>query len=55
MIIDPLGVDPNGGKMAYDLAKEIVSSGGTVMLLNNYDEFRNNCSSTSNMKFSIFE
>jgi hypothetical protein len=43
LIFDLLGLDPTGGEKAYDLAKENIRNGGTVILLNNYDDFKNDC------------
>jgi hypothetical protein len=43
IIFDLAGVDPTGGKKAYNLAKENARSGGTVILLDNYDDFKNDC------------
>jgi hypothetical protein len=43
IIFDLLGVDPTGGKMAYDIVKENARKGGTVILLDNCDEFKNDC------------
>lgn len=43
IIIDLLGVDPIGGDTAYNLAKENVSKGGTVILLDNCGDFKSDC------------
>lgn len=43
LIFDLLGVDPTGGEKAYDLAKDNIRNGGTVILLSNYDDFKNDC------------
>jgi hypothetical protein len=53
IIFDLMGVDPMGGMRAYSLAKEIVSNGGSVILLDNCDEFKNDCSWY--VKFQIVE
>lgn len=42
-IFDLVGVDPTGGAKAYDLAKENIRNDGTVILLDNYDDFKNDC------------
>lgn len=43
LIFDLVGVDPTGGEKAYDLARENTRNGGTVILLDNYDDFKNDC------------
>lgn len=51
LIFDLVGVDPTGGEKAYSLAKEKIKHGGTVILLDNYDDFKNDC--TTYIKYEL--
>ena len=43
IIFDLAGVDPQGGHEIYKFVKTIVIAGGTAILIDNNDEFKNDC------------
>jgi len=43
IIFDLAGVDPTGGQEIFAFVKGVVKSGGSAILLDNYDEFKNDC------------
>ncbi|NOS94564.1 MAG: hypothetical protein HOP30_21850 [Cyclobacteriaceae bacterium] len=43
IIFDFRGVDPVGAQTIYSLVKEKIHNGGTAILLDNYDDFKNDC------------
>jgi hypothetical protein len=51
IIFDLIGVDPTGGELAYGLAKETAANGGAVVLLDNYGDFKNDC--TRYLKYQV--
>ncbi len=50
IIFDLVGVDPVGGQKAYDLVKEQIGNTGIAILVDNYDDFKDDCT-----KFVKFE
>ena len=50
IIFDLAGVDPTGGLQAFDLVKSHVNKSGAAILIDSYDEFKNDCT-----KFVSFE
>lgn len=43
IIFDLGGVEPQGGQQIYSIVKAVVKSGGSAILFDNNDEFRNDC------------
>lgn len=41
--LDFAGVDPEGGKRIYTLMKKITGNGGSIILYDRYDEFKDDC------------
>jgi hypothetical protein len=50
IIFDLVGVGPTGGQRIFDLVKSQVDKSGAAILIDSYDEFKNDCS-----KFVKFE
>lgn len=46
IVFDLTGVDPKGGKEIFEFVKEVVAKGGTAILLDGYDNFKDD-----NIKF----
>lgn len=43
IIFDLAGVDPKGGEEIYTTIKEVVKGGGSAILIDSYEEFKNDC------------
>jgi hypothetical protein len=44
IIFDLAGVDPTGGQQTFDLVKSHVDNSGAAILIESYDDFKNDCS-----------
>lgn len=51
IILDLVGVDPQGGKEIYSFLKTIVSQGGAVILIDSCAEFKDNCTTFIKAKY----
>jgi hypothetical protein len=50
IVFDLAGIDPTGGQRTFDLVKSQVDNSGAAILIDSYDDFKNDCS-----KFVKFE
>ena len=44
IIFDLAGVDPQGAEDIYEIVKKVAELGGAAILLNHFEEFKNDCS-----------
>lgn len=51
IIIDLAGVDPQGGQDTYEILKDLMKNGGSAILIDNYDEFKNDCTTFLETKY----
>ena len=51
IILDLIGVDPQGGNEIYEFIKTMAKSGGSIILLDNFDEFKNDCTKYVKCKY----
>jgi hypothetical protein len=51
IIFDLAGVDPQGGQQIYNFVKTIVQSGGSAILFDCSDEFKDNCTTFIKAKY----
>ena len=52
IIFDLMGVDPEGEQKIYKVVKDVVKSGGSAILFDNNDEFRNDCTRFIEAKYT---
>lgn len=43
IVFDLVGQDPKGAEKIYNIVKEVVKAGGSAILLDNFDEMKDNC------------
>jgi hypothetical protein len=44
IVFDLAGVDPTGGRQTFDFVKSQVDNSGAAILIDSYDDFKNDCS-----------
>ena len=43
IVLDLVGLDPSGAKKTYSIVKENVKNGGSAILLENFEDFKDDC------------